>query len=177
MKKAIVAICSLASLTLSAQVDFSMKATNKPSDSLLIRSRTFTKWIVADKSGEFKATLEAPDGFYQIKLAEQYTNLYLKKGKDLHATLDYNKFDESLTYTGKGAKENNFIAKRFLSQSDKDYDGAMKASDATQLKAEIEKIKTKIFTSIPKGLDEDFVTEFKKSNELELAGLDKYVSK
>ncbi|MES2812454.1 MAG: TlpA disulfide reductase family protein [Bacteroidota bacterium] len=177
MKKVIIAICSLASLTISAQVDFSMKATNKPSDSLLIRSRTFTKWIVADKSGEFKATLEAPNGIYQLKLADQYTNLYLKKGKDLHATIDYNKFDESLVYTGKGAKENNFIAKRLLSQGDKDYDGAMKASDATQLKAEIEKIKTKIFASIPKGLDEDFVTEFKKSNELELAGLEKYVSK
>lgn len=177
MKKAIVAICSLASFTLSAQVDFSMKVANKPSDSLLIRSRSFSKWIIADKSGEFKASFEAPDGFYQLKLAEQYTNLYLKKGKDLHATLDYNKFDETIQYTGKGAKENNFLALRLLTQNDKDYDGVMKAGNPEALKAEIEKIKTKTFASIPKGLDEEFVTAFKKSNELELAGLEKFVSK
>jgi thiol-disulfide isomerase/thioredoxin len=176
MKKVIFAICSLASITLTAQVDFSMKVANKPSDSLLIRSRTFSKWILADKSGDFKATLDAPNGFYQLKLADQYTNLYLKKGKDLHITLDYTDFDKSIKYAGKGAPENNFIAQRMLTQGEKDYSGAMKANDPAQLKAEIEKIKTNIFASIPKGLDEDFVTEFKKSNEMELAGLEKYVS-
>lgn len=176
MKKITFAICFLASVGASAQVDFSLKATNKPSDSLGIRGRGYTKWIVADKSGEFKANLDAPDGFYQMKLGEQFTSLYLKNGKDLKATVDYNKFDETITYTGKGAKENNFLAKRILTQNDKDYDGVMKAADETQLKAEMEKLKQNIFASIPKGLDETFVTEFKKNNEMELAGLEKYVS-
>lgn len=176
MKKATFAICFLASVSLSAQVDFSMKATNKPTDSLGIKGRSYTKWIVADKSGEFKAKLEAPDGFYQMKLGEQYSSLYLKNGKDVKVTVDYNKFDESLTYSGKGAKENNFLAKRILTQNDKDYDGVMKAADEAQLKVEIEKLKKNLFASIPAGLDEAFVAEFKKNNEMELAGLEKYVS-
>ncbi|WP_136667424.1 TlpA disulfide reductase family protein [Flavobacterium sp. H122] len=175
MKKIVLGLLTITSLSLTAQVDFTMNAANKPSDSLLIRSRTFSKLIVADKNGEFKSKLDVTDGFYQLKLGEQVTNLYLKNGNDLKATLDYNNFDASLVYTGKGAKENNFIAKRLASQNDKDYDAAMNAGDEAQLTAEINKIKEKTFSSIPKGLDENFTNLFKKSTEAELAGLEKYI--
>lgn len=175
MKKIVLGLLTLSSFSISAQVDFTMKATNKPSDSLLIRNRTFSKLIVADKNGDFKSKLEITDGFYQLKLGEQYTSLYLKNGNDLTATVDYNKFDESLTYTGKGAKENNFLAKRIATQSDKDYDAAMNASDEKQLTAEINKIKETTFKAIPKDLDESFTTLFKKNTEAELTGLEKYI--
>jgi thiol-disulfide isomerase/thioredoxin len=176
MKIIIIAIFSLGTFAINAQVNFSMKAKNKTTDSLLIRNRSFSKWIVADKKGDFKAKLEAPDGMYQLKLADQYTNLYLKNGKDLNITLDYTKFDESIVYSGKGAKENNFLAKRMLSQSDKDFEGAMKAQDEVTLKAEVEKIKNGVYASIPKDLDNGFVTEFKKMTEGDLAGLEKYIA-
>lgn len=175
MKKIIFGLLSVTSFSISAQVDFTMKATNKPSDSILIRNRTTSKWIVADKKGEFKSKLDITDGFYQLKLGEQYTSLYLKNGNDLVATVDYNKFDESLKYTGKGAKENNFLAKRIATQNDKDYEAAMNASDEKQLSTEINKIKESTFNAIPKDLDENFTIEFKRNTEAELAGLEKYL--
>ena len=175
MKKIIFGLLSVTSFSISAQVDFTMKATNKPSDSILIRNRTTSKWIVADKKGEFKSKLDITDGFYQLKLGEQYTSLYLKNGNDLVATVDYNKFDESLKYTGKGAKENNFLAKRIATQNDKDYEAAMNASDEKQLSTEINKIKESPFNAIPKDLDENFTMEFKRNTEAELAGLEKYL--
>lgn len=175
MKKAFFTFCSLVSLTMGAQINFTLKATNKPTDSLQLRSATYSKWIVANKNGEFKAKLDAPDGFYQLKLMDQYTSLYIKKGNDFSATLDYNDFDKTLVYKGKGAKENNFLAKRILNQSDKEYEGAMKAPDEKSLKEAIENIKNATFSSIPKDLDATFVTEFKKNTELELAGLQQYI--
>lgn len=175
MKKIIFGLLSITSFSITAQVDFTMKATNKPSDSLLIRNRTTSKWIVADKKGEFKSKLDVTDGFYQLKLGEQYTSLYLRNGIDLIATVDYNKFDESLKYSGKGAKENNFLAKRIATQNDKDYEAAMNATDEKQLSTEINKIKETTFNTIPKDLDENFTAQFKKNTEAELAGLEKYL--
>lgn len=175
MKKIVFGLLTLTSFSITAQVDFTMKATNKPSDSLLIRNRTTSKWIVADKKGEFKSKLDVTDGFYQLKLGEQYTSLYLKNGNDLTANVDYNKFDESLKYSGKGAKENNFLAKRIATQNDKDYEAAMNATDEKQLSTEINKIKETTFNTIPKDLDKDFTNLFKKNTEAELAGLEKYI--
>ncbi|WP_428224255.1 TlpA family protein disulfide reductase [Flavobacterium sp.] len=177
MKKILFGFLAFSSVGVCAQVDFTLKASNKPSDSLLIANRTTKKWLVADKEGVFKSKLEVVDGFYQLKLADQYTNLYLKNGQDLNATLDYNKFDESLTYTGKGAKENNFLAQRLLNQSDKDYAGAMNAKDETSLTTEINKIKEGIFNTIPKDLDASFIADFKKNTEAQLNGLRLYVQK
>ena len=176
MKKILIILFAITCISTHAQVNFTLKAKNKPTDSLLIKNRTFSKWIVADKNGDFKSKLEVADGFYQFKLADQYTNLYLKRGYNIIASLDYNKFDESITYSGKGAKENNFLAKRLASQSDKDYDGAMKASDENQLKQEISKMKEKIYATIPAGLDETFISSFKKKTEADLEGIEKYIA-
>lgn len=177
MKKILFGLLAFSSLGANAQVDFTLKASNRPSDSLLIANRTTKNWLVAGKDGTFKSKLEITDGFYQLKLADQYTNLYLKNGQDLTATLDYNKFDETLRYSGGGAKENNFLAQRLLQQSDKDYDGAINAKDEATLASEINKIKEKILNSIPKDLDEAFVSGYKRNTEAQLMALTNYVYK
>ncbi|MCD8529621.1 MAG: hypothetical protein LRY25_02610 [Flavobacterium sp.] len=43
------------------------------------------------------------------------TTMFLKNGYDLTLTLDTKDFDETIVYKGKGANENNYLAKKALS--------------------------------------------------------------
>ena len=40
------------------------------------------------------------------------TTMFLKNGYDLTLTLDTKDFDETIVYKGKGANENNYLAKK-----------------------------------------------------------------
>lgn len=180
MKKSLFGIFLLTSISLFAQVEFSIKVTNKPSDSLTIRNQTQSQLIVSDKKGEFKSNFNVTEGFYQLKIGEQYTNLYLKNGYNLAATVDYSKFDETLKYTGKGAKENNFLAKQLVEASkvqNDPFEEAKKATTETQLNDAISKIKASKLSNIPTDLDAVFTTTFKKSIEDELNYVGEYFKK
>lgn len=48
--------------------------------------------------------------FVDFSYAGQRTPLYLTPGDQLHLTLDFPRFDESLRYTGRGAASNNYLA-------------------------------------------------------------------
>ena len=94
------------------QVKFTAKIQNKNSDSLVIRGqRAIVSVIKPDAKGNFTGTFPADAGFYQLTDGTEVTSLYLKNGYDLNVTLDAKQFDETLTFKGKGEKENNFLAK------------------------------------------------------------------
>ena len=114
------------SLTASAQVKFSAKITNKPTDTIYVKSRGFSQMIVADKKGNFNSTFEAKDGMYKLEVEEQYADLYLTSKTDLQVTLDYKNFDNTISFKGNGAKENAFLAKRTLSDDDSKIEALMK---------------------------------------------------
>ncbi len=64
-------------------------------------------------SGDFKLTikgLSAPAPA-DLSYARQHTALYLAPGDQLHLTLDFPSFDETLKYTGRGAGPNNYLAR------------------------------------------------------------------
>lgn len=161
-----------------SQIKLGLTAKNAPSDKITIANRVMKKEFTG-KDGVYTIELgtDAPDGFYQLQLGEQYTQLYLTKGVDLKAALDYKDFDKTLKYTGKGAKENNYLAKRLAERNDKDFESIMKATNETELTTEVTKLKEKVFAGIPKGLDTKFVDEFKKTSEMEFTGLINYVKK
>jgi len=94
------------------KVKFMAKIQNRNSDTLVIRSRTFTKNIIADKNGVFTDSFEAQPGVYQLFDGTEYATLYLKNGYDLNMTMDAKKFDETITFKGAGSKENNFLAQK-----------------------------------------------------------------
>lgn len=94
------------------KVKFTAKIQNRNSDTLVIRSRTFTKNIIADKNGVFTDSFEAQPGVYQLFDGTEYATLYLKNGYDLNMTMDAKKFDETITFKGAGSKENNFLAQK-----------------------------------------------------------------
>jgi thiol-disulfide isomerase/thioredoxin len=97
------------------QVKFEAKIQNRNSDSLIIRSqKKVITTIKADKKGNYKGAFAAEPGFYQIFDGTEGSMVYLKNGYDLNLTMDAKQFDESIVYKGKGAKENNLLAKKAL---------------------------------------------------------------
>lgn len=62
------------------------------------------------KDGAFADTLRLEEGYYNLYVGRERTDVYLAKGGDLTVTLDANRFDSSLTYTGSLAPENQTLA-------------------------------------------------------------------
>ena len=90
------------------------KITDKNSDSIVIRTRTYTKTIKVNEDGTFKDTLKVKAGVYNFYDGGESSNLYLKNGYDLNMTLDTKMFDETIKYTGFGAETSNYLAKKAL---------------------------------------------------------------
>lgn len=92
------------------------KITNKNSDSLVVRSRDYSKTIKVNEDGTFKDTLKVKAGIYNIFDGKESTNLFLKNDVEINLTLDTKEFDETISYTGKGSETSNYIAKKALLQ-------------------------------------------------------------
>ncbi len=104
---------------------FSGTITNQNSDSLIVRSRTYSKKIKVDKDGTFSDTLKVEAGVYNLFDGTESTNIYLKNGFDIHMTIDAKKFDETISYSGTGAEGSNYLAKMYLLQEQEFSDQSM----------------------------------------------------
>ncbi|WP_396217104.1 TlpA family protein disulfide reductase [Flavobacterium sp.] len=155
-------VAGVFSLTASAQVKFSAKIANKPTDTIYVKSRGFSQMIVADKKGDFKATFKVTDGMFKLEVADQYAELYLTNTSDLEVNLDYKDFDNTISFKGEGAKENMFLAAEMLKQPDQStFEPILKAKNLEALKEEVAKFKETIFAKMPQGLDAGFVAKYK----------------
>lgn len=105
----------MASAAMHAQADkvkFTAVIKHPNSDSLVVKSKTFSKVIKTKQSGSFTDSFAVPaDGFYSLFDGKEYGTMYLKNGFDLTLTMDAAQFDETIAYKGKGEKENNLVAK------------------------------------------------------------------
>jgi thiol-disulfide isomerase/thioredoxin len=109
------------------KVKFTATIQNRNSDSLIVRSRTFTKVIIADANGKFADAFAVPQpGIYRVFSGQEYASVYLKNGFDLNMALDAKQFDETLKFKGTGEKENNYLAKKSL--EDENFGNSVNAS-------------------------------------------------
>lgn len=75
-----------------------------------------------DENGMFSDTIsDFVDGYYKLVIGKEYTNIYIKDGFDLYFDIDVVDFDESITYKGIGANENNFLAISMLNTETFDF--------------------------------------------------------
>ncbi|WP_299554403.1 TlpA family protein disulfide reductase [Seonamhaeicola sp.] len=95
---------------------FSGTIINKNSDSLMVRSRTYTKTIKVNEDGTFSDTLKVEAGVYNLFDGVESTYLFLKDDVDINLTLDAKEFDETITFTGKGSETSTYLAKKALIQ-------------------------------------------------------------
>ncbi|RWX03442.1 TlpA family protein disulfide reductase [Flavobacterium cerinum] len=138
------------------KVKFAAKIENRNSDSLVIRSQKFTKVIKSDTKGNFKDAFAVEPGFYQLFDGTEVASVYLKNGFDLNMTMNAKQFDETLSFKGKGEKENNFLAKMGM-QNETLGEKLKTVSDPAEQTKLIEGLLTKIETDIKDpGMDESF---------------------
>jgi thiol-disulfide isomerase/thioredoxin len=97
-------------------VKFSGKIKNPNSDKITLKGESFKQVIPVAKDGTFSASFAAPEGMYDLFDGAEYSELYLKNGFDLTMTLDTAQFDETISYKGKGAVENNLLAANTLEE-------------------------------------------------------------
>ena len=108
---------AMVSVQVTAQkkhMTFSGKITSKNSDSLLLRSRKFTKKISVNIDGSFSDTLNVSRGYYNLFDGKESTTVFLENGFNLKMALDTKQFDETIKYSGIGAEPNNYLAKNAL---------------------------------------------------------------
>ena len=154
---------------------FQAEIANKNGNTLSINSgRETIQKIEADANGNFKATFPVKEGLYQLFDGVEYANLYLKNGYDLKMTMDATKFDETIAFKGKGAVENNFLAKRTLQENEIDFE-SMLALDAEEFKKATEDLKTTQIASLQASkIDVNLMDLLKKGTEDNVEQLQQY---
>ena len=90
-----------------------------------VRLDYLTDWLTLEPTGHLTAQL-SPTGEFRLSVpaealgearlvhGSESTALYLTRGDAVRLTLDTERFDESVRYTGRGAAANNYLAGRFL---------------------------------------------------------------
>jgi len=121
MKKILI-LCSAFAIILACKeapkdyVTLTGKITDKSSDSIVVRTRTYSKTIKVSEDGTFSDTLKVETGIHSFYDGNESTTIFLKNGYDLNITLDTKAFDETIKYSGIGAESNNYLAKKALLQ-------------------------------------------------------------
>jgi hypothetical protein len=88
---------------------------NPNSDSLVLKNnkdKSIFTFHLTD--GIFMDTLDIENGFYNLFDGKEETQVYLERNYKINITLNTKEFDESIQYTGDGAGENNYMAKKAL---------------------------------------------------------------
>lgn len=98
----------------TGQVNFSARIDNPNSETITILGPKKFKKEIAGKDGMFRDSFSVETGLHQLGDGTEVTMLYLKNGYDLKMSMDAEHFDESIVFTGEGAKENNFLAQKAL---------------------------------------------------------------
>ena len=118
MKKIIYLIAAMAIVSCKNEpkdyVTFSGEITNQNSDSIVVRSRTYSKTIKVNEDGTFSDTLKVATGVYSFFDGAESTSIFLENGYDINMTLDTKMFDETAKYTGNGSEHSNFLASKSL---------------------------------------------------------------
>lgn len=151
----------LASAGMYAQenkVKFTAEIANRNADSIVIKGRNFIK-VIKGKDGKFSDSFAAPEGMYQFfDGAAEYTQLYIVPGADLTLKSDAKMFDETLAYTGKGAKENNVLA--YLAIEQEKLEPLMEKGDQQGFMAGYDKISKDVTARLAdKEVNEKFRTQ------------------
>lgn len=180
MKKTIILLSALGLLACKKEArdyaTLSGKIVNKNSDSILIRTRDYSKTIDVNSDGTFRDTLKVEPGVYNLFDGKESTYLFLKNGYDIDLTLDTEAFDESIKYTGIGAENSNFLAKKSLMEEQLLDQDKLADLDLDGLKAELQSVKNKLneFYNSQKNIDTLLINSANKNLEPMLNMYQKY---
>lgn len=159
-------------------VTFSGQITDKSSDSLVVRSRSFSRTIQVREDGTFQDTFSVKTGTYNLFDGNESTNIFLKNGFDLYLTLDTKAFDESIKYTGFGSEHSNFLAeKSLLEEKLLDFDALSEIEDLAVLEKALENARSKLteYYGLKNTVDSTIINSAKSNLEPMLSSYRKYL--
>ena len=170
MKKIVYFIAALAIVSCKNEpkdyVTLSGTITDQNSDSVVVRSRTYSKTIQVQEDGTFSDTLNVTPGVYSLYDGGESTSIFLKNGYDINMTLDTKEFDESAKYTGTGSENSNFLAQKALME-EKLYDQDFDALDTEGLESAFGNIRTEVTAFINSYKDLDTIVSNSSFKNLE----------
>lgn len=141
---------------------FSGKIENTTAEKVEIKNGDFEKEISIKTDGTFADTLKILEpGFYSLSIGRESTSIYLKNGDDINLTLDYDQFDETISFTGKGANENNYMANKQLNQEKFNSSSReLYSLEEATFKAKVDSLKQANISHLVniEDLDTDFLT-------------------
>jgi thiol-disulfide isomerase/thioredoxin len=163
-------------------VILSGKIENPNSDSLVIRDKadiTLHK-IKLRADHTFLDTIRVKPGYYSIFDGTEQTQVYLKPGFVLNLSLNTKQFDETIVYKGKGANENNFLAKKALAEESfgilnyYGYYGKLEEKAFLKLTDSLHDVMSNLVNQYKNEADKDFM--LKESKALEFGRLYKWMN-
>jgi hypothetical protein len=131
-----------------------VKINNLQVDSLVIisyKNPNFKKVIKADKDGILKDTLNVRgDKYYISNCSSLFPNgIYLNDGYDLKINVDAEEPGKTLSFTGKGAIENEFVKTFAKNEENFDYESLMQL-DEREFNKQIDQIRLNLFATLDK---------------------------
>ncbi|WP_432672046.1 TlpA family protein disulfide reductase [Flavobacterium sp. SM2513] len=168
-------VLSVSAFAQKKYVTFEAKIDNKNGEKLYILGpNKYKKEFVLNKSGVFKDTLNITEGMYRLDDGVEGTSLFLKNGMDLKLKMDAKMFDESIVYTGKGAKENNFLAQTALAEEQYNYPELLKADETAFTQMATEKQQADLKRLADAKLDAAFTKLYTAEIQGSMMGLQQY---
>ncbi len=156
-------------------IKFQADIANRNGDIIFIKNNSvIVREIKVQGDGHFITTFDVKEGMYQLYDGQEYTELFLKNGYDLYLKMDAQKFDESVTYTGTGSAENNYLAEKIRHEGDFNYEDLL-ASTPEEFNKKITEKQNKETEKLIKGnFDPVFVDLQKKAMQRELFEMKMY---
>ena len=155
---------------------FEADISHRNGDILFIKNnRIIVKEIKVEGDGHFSASFDIKEGMYQLFDGAEYTELFLKPGYDLKLKMDAKNFDESIVYSGNGAKENNYLAEKIRTQDDLDTESLFESATIEDFTSKITE-KQNVDNAKLDGakLDANFVALQKKAMQTEMLQMKMY---
>ncbi len=111
----------------------------------------------AIKNGSFELNAKLKQGYYKLKIGSESTDIYLSPRDLLSVSLDAENFDETISFTGKGANRNNYLVKKFLmdEKTTENIEEFYEASEKDYLK-NIIALDSAMKSALEKSSSEDF---------------------
>ena len=162
------AVCSFAQ-TAVEKTKFTATITNRTIDTLVLEGpQKFVKKIAVNKKGKFQEELTVNKGFYKLSYGKKAANVYFMPGKDLEMNVDAKNFNESLTYKGKAAPENNYLAQA-LTRTTKFNSDIYTKDQAAFDKAVADRKESERASLAKENLDPEFKENMSKGFEMSIA--------
>lgn len=88
----------------------------------IFQGREKVKEIPLTDEGTFSDTLRIEPGYYSLSHGKESSAIYLAPSYNLNINLNTNEFDETISYSGNGSKNNNFLAAKYLADEKANLD-------------------------------------------------------